>query len=403
MATITFTEIRSDEVMCRTWKRDLIAVSWTLAVTYAVGRWAFHFAYLERGYKSVGGEYLLVLMVYWGAWKAINYLFDSLEELENERKRKRKKRRSSFYELNNTLLALEKQKYSDFEVIVANDGSNDVEKTLPAVTYKLKYLYLERCANSGRSYARNKAIECAEGELIIFLDCDQITENNFVSEHVKLYEYEKKGDILQFGTRKELLKKVQVDTEDIHNQTYYEDERTQIFQLCGYDTKHINALWALVYSHNLSIPKRLLMKFGGFDETFRGWGLEDVELAYRLKKNGVKLCFNPYIETYDQYNPKMIDEKEILVQWKFNYDMFLAKHCEIDVKLLDVFLNYFDPSKRVMLNERGIEYTWMWCFTMFEKMIRELNNKEAYVFPLNYMKKDIIKLIEPEEYYKKYC
>ena len=80
--------------MCRTWKRDLIAVSWTLAVTYAVGRWAFHFAYLERGYKSVGGEYLLVLMVYWGAWKAINYLFDSLEELKDERKRNRKKRRS---------------------------------------------------------------------------------------------------------------------------------------------------------------------------------------------------------------------------------------------------------------------------------------------------------------------
>lgn len=76
--------------MRKTLKRDLIAVIWTLLVTYAIGKWSFHLAYIERGYKAVGGEYLLVPMVYWGAWKAINYLFDSLEELENERKRRKK-------------------------------------------------------------------------------------------------------------------------------------------------------------------------------------------------------------------------------------------------------------------------------------------------------------------------
>lgn len=74
--------------MRKTLKRDLIAVIWTLLVTYAIGKWAFHLAYIERGYEAVGGEYLLILAVYWGAWKAINYLFDSLEELEDERKKR---------------------------------------------------------------------------------------------------------------------------------------------------------------------------------------------------------------------------------------------------------------------------------------------------------------------------
>ena len=76
--------------MRKTLKRDLIAVIWTLLVTYAIGKWAFHLAYIERGYEAVGGEYLLILAVYWGAWKAINYLFDSLEELENERNCRKK-------------------------------------------------------------------------------------------------------------------------------------------------------------------------------------------------------------------------------------------------------------------------------------------------------------------------
>ena len=45
-------------------KRDLIAVIWSLLVTGAISKWAFHVAYLERGYKAVGGEYLVILVAY---------------------------------------------------------------------------------------------------------------------------------------------------------------------------------------------------------------------------------------------------------------------------------------------------------------------------------------------------
>lgn len=74
-------------------KRDLIAVIWSLLVTGGISKWAFHVAYLERGYKAVGGEYLVILVAYVAAWKAINYLFDSLEELESERNRRKKRSR----------------------------------------------------------------------------------------------------------------------------------------------------------------------------------------------------------------------------------------------------------------------------------------------------------------------
>ena len=52
-------------------KRDLIAVIWSLLVTGGISKWAFHVAYLERGYKAVGGEYLVILVAYVAAWKAI--------------------------------------------------------------------------------------------------------------------------------------------------------------------------------------------------------------------------------------------------------------------------------------------------------------------------------------------
>lgn len=72
--------------------RDLVSAVYTILVTYAIGKWAFHYAYLERGYKAVGGEYILLLMTCWLAWKTINYLFDTMEELENERKRRSRKK-----------------------------------------------------------------------------------------------------------------------------------------------------------------------------------------------------------------------------------------------------------------------------------------------------------------------
>ncbi|MEY8424594.1 hypothetical protein AALB52_18010 [Lachnospiraceae bacterium 38-14] len=41
-------------------------------------------AYLERGYKALGGEFLLIPIAYMIAWGAIHYFIDALEETANE-------------------------------------------------------------------------------------------------------------------------------------------------------------------------------------------------------------------------------------------------------------------------------------------------------------------------------
>lgn len=81
--------------------RNLVAVVYTLAVTFAAGKWSIHAAYLERGYEAVGGEYCLILIAYWVAWKAINYLFDTLEDLEHGRSRKKRRSGGTSWMRNN--------------------------------------------------------------------------------------------------------------------------------------------------------------------------------------------------------------------------------------------------------------------------------------------------------------
>lgn len=89
MENIIFTQTGSETVIKGNVTRNVVAAAYTLAVTYAVGKWGIYMAYLERGYESIGGEYCLILMVCWLAWKAINYLFDTLEDMEHERNRKK--------------------------------------------------------------------------------------------------------------------------------------------------------------------------------------------------------------------------------------------------------------------------------------------------------------------------
>lgn len=74
--------------------RELLETAYALMVTYAIGKWAIYAAYLERGYEAVGGEYCLILMTYWAAWKAIGYLFDTLEDLQYERFCKKRRGRT---------------------------------------------------------------------------------------------------------------------------------------------------------------------------------------------------------------------------------------------------------------------------------------------------------------------
>lgn len=66
--------------------RNVIEVAYSLITTYYVARWLVMEAYLERGYKAFGGEYMVIFVTLLGSYKAIHYLFDVLEDFCNERR-----------------------------------------------------------------------------------------------------------------------------------------------------------------------------------------------------------------------------------------------------------------------------------------------------------------------------
>lgn len=84
-----------------------------------------------------------------------------------------------------TLDSIFAQTFTDFEIIVINDGSPDTAEFEAALKpYADKIIYLKQ-ANRGAGFARNVAIGHARGELLAFLDGDDVWQPEFLESQVK--------------------------------------------------------------------------------------------------------------------------------------------------------------------------------------------------------------------------
>ncbi len=77
------------------------------------------------------------------------------------------------------------QTYQDFEIIVVDDGSSDETSTILLTNKEEKTRLITLPKNYGPSYARNAGLKEAKGELIAYLDSDNIWFPNFLETMVR--------------------------------------------------------------------------------------------------------------------------------------------------------------------------------------------------------------------------
>jgi glycosyltransferase involved in cell wall biosynthesis len=79
-----------------------------------------------------------------------------------------------------------KQTYTDYEVIIVNDGSMDNSQKV-IDEYRRKYpekIKVYTQTNSGAAVARNKGMEYASGEYIFFIDNDDYIKEDYIEKYV---------------------------------------------------------------------------------------------------------------------------------------------------------------------------------------------------------------------------
>lgn len=243
----------------------------------------------------------------------------------------------------NTLEALNHQvgyNRNDYEVVLVDDGSTDgTMEYIDGInkSYEIKYLYIERTQKSSRARARNHGWRAASGEIIVFIDADIIVKDDYLKELDRCFSLDK--DILIIGNRVMLSEDIPYEAvcDMDYLRTRYLVIKTR-FQLearhynyyrYSYNVNYQNYPWIHVFSCNMVVQKKWLDAVGGFDENFRGWGLEDIEIGYALYKKGVKIIANSKLQVYHQNHPgsenlKFSQKKYIDIDKNTSY--FLNKH-----------------------------------------------------------------------------
>lgn len=115
--------------------------------------------------------------------------------------------------LKKCLDSLVKQTFSDFEIVIVNDGSTDKSEKI-IEKYKNKYPNIKviNQKNKGLSEARNEGVKKAKGKYIIFIDSDDYVEKKLLEQIDKKID---DNDILRF--------QIVTENEDGSNKKYFNE------------------------------------------------------------------------------------------------------------------------------------------------------------------------------------
>lgn len=187
--------------------------------------------------------------------------------------------------LKQVLAGLSNQDYpcSDFEVIVIADGCRDgTVAYMRSLKTPLRLTLLVH-ENSGVAAARNRGLAQAGGEVVLFLDDDVAPTPRLIAEHMRLHA-ERPAELVVLGP-------MLIPADFALSSWVLWEQRMLAKQYASMIAGDWQPTARQFYTGNASVARQRLLAVGGFDETFRR--AEDVELAYRLERHGVRFVFNP--------------------------------------------------------------------------------------------------------------
>lgn len=170
----------------------------------------------------------------------------------------------------------------EFSVELAVDGSTDGTREMLARRRTSFPLHVSWDRNRGPAAARNRAIQAARGDVLIFLDDDVMPVPGLLHEHLQIH----KRNAMAVVTGPMLA------PPDVDLAPWLRWEAVMLVkQYQAMEAKLYPPTPRQFYTANASIRREHLLAAGGFDERFTR--AEDVELAYRLAKRGARFAFVP--------------------------------------------------------------------------------------------------------------
>lgn len=210
----------------------------------------------------------------------------------------------------------------NFEILVCDSNSNDgTDVFLAEIATTHPNVRHVRGPFSGRAMARNAGIAAAQGEVVLFNDADILASPDLLRRHLERHRVRSRIAVVGL--------EVQVPTYDDYVRK--RDHPEQRGSLHPPSRRRLS--WLYFLTGNASVRRDDLVRVGSFDESFTGYGHEDLELGYRLETAGIEILYEPLAVNYHWQDVSHDDQREKMRLAGHSAVRFYRKHHDARVML----------------------------------------------------------------------
>jgi len=174
----------------------------------------------------------------------------------------------------------------ELEIVIVDDGSDDGTGHWLDAAGRDKGWKVCSQENSGPATARNRGVESASGDVVLFLGDDTIPQPGWLMAHLEEHRlFGGTGPLAVLG----------------HTSFPAESESPFMRFINEYGAQFGYSIiedpgavpFNFFYTSNVSLPRIEFLRHGGFREDFPAAAWEDIEFSYRAQRDGLRLRYQP--------------------------------------------------------------------------------------------------------------